>query len=229
MNSGPITRVKLDTDIIRPTLKTMSDLVGRAQSAERNVRSPSFEVPEYHITFQDDGTLQWAPPAASMELALALSYHFPKQKTLEDKMQAAMRRFLRASKKRSTQTQHDKSASAVGEAGSKMSEATPLDSFIPETALAASKVTLAGSMVNHNLIVRSPLPKSIPNSGSQSAGMSQVIWKADTGEEVHLKPKKRQYAEAERIKVGTNRGKVCEEHRQKKQKVSEYQILDIDH
>jgi hypothetical protein len=68
-------------------------------------------------------------------------------------------------------------------------------------------------------VVPSPLPESNPKTGSQYLGLSQVVWKADTGEEVQVKPKKRQYTENERMQVGSNRGKVCKEHRQKKQKV----------
>lgn len=193
----------------------------RVLSAERNARSPSFEVPEYQITLEEDGTLQWTPPAASKELALALSYHFPKQKTLEDKMQAAMRHFLRTSKKRSAQAQHDENPLAIGEAGSKISEPTPLESLMPVTVFTTPKVSQGSTLVKHNHAVVSTVPKSISSTGSQASGMSQVIWKADTGEEVQVMPKKRQYTERERMQVGNNRGKVCKEHRQKKQKVSE--------
>jgi hypothetical protein len=201
----------------------MSDSVAREPSAERNVRSPSFEVPEYHITFEEDGTLQWTPPAASKELALALSYHFPKQKNLEDKMQAAIRHFLRASKKRSAQAQQDKGSSAIAEADSKKPEPTPSDSLIPPSAvLTTQKVTPANTLVKHDHVGATPVSKSVLRTGSLSSGMSQVVWKADTGEDIQLKPKKRQYTERERKDVGNNRGKVCKEHRQKKQKVSDF-------
>jgi len=187
------------------------------------VRSPSFEVPEYHITFEEDGTLQWTPPAASKELALALSYHFPKQKNLEDKMQAAIRRFLQASKKRSSGAKIDAIvASTVGDADSKLSGTKPMDSVVPATTFSAAKATLTSTIVSNDHIVLPPLPKSISSTGSQPSGMSQVIWKADTGEEVQVKPKKRQYTERERKDVGSNRGKVCKEHQRKKQKVSQF-------
>jgi hypothetical protein len=201
----------------------MSNSLPRASSAERNVRSPSFEVPEYHITFEEDGTLQWTPPAASKELALALSYHFPKQKNLEDKMQAAIRRFLQASKKRSSEVKTDTIvASAVGDADSTLSGAKAVDSVVPAAAFPAAKATLASTIVSNDCIVLSPLQKSISRTGSQPSGMSQVVWKADTGEEVLVKPKKRQYTERERKDVGNNRGKVCKEHQRKKQKVSHF-------
>lgn len=61
---------------------------------------PVFEPPSYNISHGPDKALQWDPPADSGELAIALSYHFPIQKTLKRKMQAAVEKFLRENEQR---------------------------------------------------------------------------------------------------------------------------------
>jgi hypothetical protein len=68
----------------------------REPSNDQNLREISvFEPPSYNISHGPDKALQWDPPADSDELAIALSYHFPVEKTLKRKMQAAMEIFLR--------------------------------------------------------------------------------------------------------------------------------------
>jgi hypothetical protein len=65
-------------------------------SGGQNLRELSvFRPPSYNITHGPDKALQWDPPADSDELAIALSYHFPVEKTLKRKMQAAVEKFLR--------------------------------------------------------------------------------------------------------------------------------------
>jgi hypothetical protein len=54
-----------------------------------------FKPPSYTITHGPDKALCWDPPADSEELAIALSYHFPAEKSLKRKMQAATEKFLR--------------------------------------------------------------------------------------------------------------------------------------
>ncbi|KAF4630020.1 hypothetical protein G7Y89_g8131 [Cudoniella acicularis] len=65
-----------------------------------------------------DHTLQWNPPVDSKELAVALSYHFPKPKDLESKMRAALHRFLKQEARNSKKSdlpvlQEDSDASEV--------------------------------------------------------------------------------------------------------------------
>jgi hypothetical protein len=73
----------------------------RELSDDQNLATPSiFEPPSYNISHGPDKALQWDPPADSDELAIALSYHFPFQKTLKRKMQAAVEKFLRESGRR---------------------------------------------------------------------------------------------------------------------------------
>jgi hypothetical protein len=43
--------------------------------------------------------LQWHPLAGSKELAVALSYHFPEEKDMKEKMRAAIKEFLRNHRK----------------------------------------------------------------------------------------------------------------------------------
>lgn len=194
----------------------MSSSRGREPSADRNVRSPSFEPPEYSITIEDDGTLQWYPPASSKELALALSYHFPKYRTLEDKMQAAMRRFLRETAKTG------KTALAGKDVGSSTAKpkSAPPGLVAPASLPPVQKPTPPSSPVHQEREIVQSLPKYTPTTELDQSGISQVVFKVDTGEEIQNASRKRQYTKAERERVGRNRGMVCEDHRQKKQKVS---------
>ncbi len=79
----------------------MSDPFSNEPSRDRNRRDDSvFHPPSYNISHGPDKALQWDPPADSDELAIALSYHFPIQKTLKKKMQAAVEKFLQQAKPR---------------------------------------------------------------------------------------------------------------------------------
>jgi hypothetical protein len=62
----------------------------------RSRESSAFEPPSYEISYASDHTLKWDPPQGSMELAIALSYHFPIERDLECKMRAATKKFLKA-------------------------------------------------------------------------------------------------------------------------------------
>jgi hypothetical protein len=192
--------------------ENMSGSGVREPSADRNVRSPSFEPPEYRITLDKDGLLQWSPPANSKELALALSYHFPTQESLAKKMQAAMRIYLGAEKKRLQQAEK-------GNIAIKELTASTSNPLLEDLAAPTYVQILEGDLVNQESGVPTALQKTIPAPGLQQSGISQVVWKADTGEEIQNTSKKRQYTKAERDKVARNRGNVCEDHRQKKQKV----------
>lgn len=62
----------------------------------RSRESSAFDPPSYEISYASDHTLKWDPPQGSMELSIALSYHFPIERDLECKMRAATRKFLKA-------------------------------------------------------------------------------------------------------------------------------------
>jgi hypothetical protein len=69
-------------------------------SGERGTRETSVsELLKYKISYDGDGTLQWHPPVGSKELAVALSYHFPEEKDIKEKMMAAIKDFLRDQRK----------------------------------------------------------------------------------------------------------------------------------
>jgi hypothetical protein len=61
------------------------------------------ELLEYEISYNNEGTLQWRPPAGSKELAVALSYQFPEEKDMKEKMRAAIKEFLRNQRKVETE------------------------------------------------------------------------------------------------------------------------------
>jgi hypothetical protein len=51
-------------------------------------------APKYSITHGEDDTFQWQPPIKSRELANALSYHYPLEQSLQEKMRRAILDFL---------------------------------------------------------------------------------------------------------------------------------------
>ena len=75
--------------------------------------SPAFDPPKYKISYGPDQVLQWDPPANSRALAVALSWHFPVEKTLESKMQAAIKVFLKEEQKSSLVTDSRSSPEAT--------------------------------------------------------------------------------------------------------------------
>lgn len=63
---------------------------------DRELRAGSVsEFFNYTVRLSKDSTLQWDLPAGSDELAIALSYHFPLEKGVEKKMQAATKDFMK--------------------------------------------------------------------------------------------------------------------------------------
>ena len=71
-----------------------------ASNYQGSRQSSIFEPPEYELTRAQGHTLQWHPPPDSEELAIALSWHFPMEKTILGKMQAAIKRFLQLERKK---------------------------------------------------------------------------------------------------------------------------------
>jgi hypothetical protein len=53
-----------------------------------------FEVPGYSITVGINGALQFFPPIDTRSLGLALSYHFPQERTMKENMQAAIEQWI---------------------------------------------------------------------------------------------------------------------------------------
>jgi len=188
--------------------------------------SSFFDPPEYEISYGEDHTLQWIPPAGSKELAVALSYHFP-MGDLESKMRAATKKFLKAEAKGHSErigTKHVQS----------------LEENFPKAILQQQEGTNTSSLSNTD-VNKTPInaPTELEHVMLQDSDYSTpgIDWKASPSrrerhqwlEIVSWKPEilgfkkkalKRRYEKEEREKVAANRGYACEEHRRRKMKVS---------
>jgi hypothetical protein len=158
--------------------------------------SPPFDPPEYKISYGPDQVLQWDPSSNSRALAVALSWHFPVEKTLESKMQAAIRVFLKEEQKASLSTDSGSSPEAISNSVSRESEGS--ETFQPTLKVSDG-------------LNKRPLP------GPESA--FQVLnWDPDV-KGFKSKRQRRKYEKDEGVKVKANRGNACEEHRRRKVKV----------
>lgn len=119
----------------------------------------------YEISRADDRTLRFDPPVDSEELAIALSYHFPRPRTLEGKMQAAILKYLRE-KSIPLQAQIQSSDTVVGDIQDSPSSLWP--SELLDTASKQPQLTTS----------------PIPPSDMQASCISDQI----TDEYSHLKP-----------------------------------------
>jgi hypothetical protein len=188
--------------------------------------SSFFDPPEYEISYGEDHTLRWIPPAGSKELAVALSYHFPIG-DLESKMRAATKKFLKAEAKGCAERARTKNVQS-------------LEENFPETSLRQQEGTDTPSLANPDLnktpinVPTRPEHVTLQDSDYSTPGTS---WKASPSQRerhqwleiVSWKPEilgfkkkapKRRYESEEREKVAANRGYACEEHRRRKMKVS---------
>jgi hypothetical protein len=134
-------------------------------------------------------------------ISYALSYHFPRPETLEDKMQAAILRYIRASKKQASQ---QSSRTSFVESQTKFKIMLPSQT----QAVVIDDLFSQTSTVSHDT-----------NTSSQPPRDSNLIWNVSTGEELLGKPKKRQYTQEEQAKITKNRGNACGYHRRTKKKV----------
>ncbi|KAL2068595.1 hypothetical protein VTL71DRAFT_14932 [Oculimacula yallundae] len=80
---------------------------------EFSSRESSFDPPIYSISHAKDHTLQWDPPVGSKDLAIALSYHFPMETSMENKMRAATKKFLKEEKRKRGRDEVQKKALAT--------------------------------------------------------------------------------------------------------------------
>lgn len=191
------------------------DSLPHEQESNRAQRESSiFELPQYVISYNDDHTLRWDPPAGSKELSIALSYYFPLEKDLGSKMQAATRKFLR--NERQNTTSEDSKTNGISEQmgldGSPLhmdseDQVTRPNAKVPES----SSHVKPRSMASHRI--------SMPESRT----IQFLTWDADM-KEFSPKIKKRRYDKEERVKVAANRGFACARHRKQKMKVLEHQF-----
>jgi hypothetical protein len=158
-------------------------------------------APKYSITRGEYGVLLWDPPARSRDLANALSYHYPLEQTLLEKMQSATRDFL--------DSETIESNLAPWEPGK-----------LPKNLVSVNSETLIRGGVNEESLMpqlskNDTLPPQVAH-GKDVFG----IWDAESGESVKIKGRKRGLSPTSRRRVSQNRGNICAAHRKAKTLVS---------
>lgn len=195
-----------------------------------------FQVPTYAISYASDGTLQFDPPPDSPELAIALSIHFPFERTLKEKMREAQLDFLRS--KHQLQVPAPIATGSQPEARPKIPIATPSQMAIEEDASnffvpqakAHSRLldstmqqpTSAPQPANHPKSKKRPR-KSSAKRVTQAKNLSsqnQHVWNLNSGESTPKKSRRTLGAE-EAVQVFANRGNVCDYHKAHRTKVSQ--------
>jgi hypothetical protein len=179
----------------------------------RDALSPPFRPPTYALSFAEDGTLQWDPPIGSSELALALSYHFPLQKTLAEKMQVAIGTWLKQQKAILASTTKQPCAE------------TSVDGNVVRPALMLSiksgtgtpSLSVAQKLANQRTRTLFQKDPSVSTTRANFPGITS--WHLQGGNSTPGKRRKRTYTKKERKEVARNRGKVCKFHKLKKIKV----------
>ncbi|ESZ94602.1 hypothetical protein SBOR_5013 [Sclerotinia borealis F-4128] len=183
------------------------------QAKDRAQRESSIlDLPQYVISYNDDHTLQWDPPARSKELSIALSYHFPLERDLESKMQAATRKFLRNERQK---TSEDFKMNGTSEHHNN-SDDLPLHM---DTEDQVTRPTL--KVLESSSHVRSGSTASHRISMPETRTLQFLAWDADM-KEFSPRIKKRRYDKEERVKVAANRGFACARHKKQKMKVDEH-------
>lgn len=176
-------------------------------------RSPPFEPPKYVITVGRDNSLQWDPPPKSKELGFALSYHFPEEVTMVEKMQAALRKW------RSQQLREPMGAATKGRRN--LVHRTDFTTLVISSESGVEyleKPTPINSEAENKREASIPGSENLPPP-KRSKVPGLLTWRVGSGKEVAVKPMKKTYSNEERSKAWGNRGKACEYHRRRKQKV----------
>ena len=186
------------------------------------------DIFKYTITYRSDGTLQWDPHSKSTDLAVALSYHFPLEESLESKMQAAIKKFLRPEGKKP-------SRHPLTESSTKRKNKASKSAGIPKLKIASEKSTVEPGRQPERVLDRecslNPISEVNGSGGRGSddqppknqfrrpvSELQVLSWDP----EAHTfkgQRKKRSYEEQEGFMVARNRGFVCDEHRRQKLKV----------
>jgi len=161
------------------------------------------EAPKYSISRGEDDTLQWQPPVRSRELASALSYHYPLEQSLQEKMQRAILDFL------DSEITNGKPIIKEAETNIKPQEAAQLPEL---TSIMECVVPVVPKPVKN----ATQLPQS--NQDPEMCG----VWDVKTGESVKPKGRKRGLSPTTRQRVAENRGNTCAYHRKAKTQVSWY-------
>jgi len=217
----------------------MAEYPNSAPRDQESRESSVFEPPQYSITHGPDHTLQWDPAADSEKLAIALSYHFPKEKTLQSKMQAAMKRFLKAETKKMSKkavvlndpvlrqeiitpnttnstTTKEESGAINPNLQPKTGDSKPGGSNgthdqVPHDELSALTQSTSEDQTQHS--------NSDRNATTLNSSLKFVPWDPEARAFKEKAKRRRLEKEEEAPKVAANRGKVCEKHRRQKVKV----------
>ncbi|KAE9372611.1 hypothetical protein N431DRAFT_545198 [Stipitochalara longipes BDJ] len=166
------------------------------------------------MTLSEDSTLQWEPPAGSDKLAIALSYHFPLEKGVEKKMQAATKQFFK--QKEMTLTVTVKATENVTE-----SEIDAAQKTISQLTNQASEEADFCRPGDHGEQIDDPgRPEGDDTSVSYIVSTANelkfVYWDPESQRRTQQRTK-RAYQE-EKTEVTENRGLVCDRHRRQKKK-----------
>jgi hypothetical protein len=210
---------------------------------EENSPSPAFQPPQYAIRVAPDKSLRWDPPADSEELAIALSYHFPRPQTLEAKMQAATQKWLhdRRPRHRSTVSLDGTQAkvnlnareNVYGQIQALADLEKPLPrlrhpkgnvssirSYNPRDEASSYFISLPNPLDNNARDIRTEELNQQPLARSCDPDKPCLIsWQVETKDSPHRITKKRRYSDDERRRVAKNRGNACDDHRRRRQKV----------
>jgi hypothetical protein len=201
-------------------------------------------IPTYTITRGVDGILQFNPPVDDGNLAIALSYHFPKPNTLQGKMQAAILKFLQdstgTSKSIIETTTTEIQDAEVGHAQLTdpmlIIESTfPWPAISPNTVLwpdfenMSSDDPVQGSLDPAHATKRTSSNDGNPSS-SKRTQMTSEFWVLNpkTGHSQKSRVK-RKYGTLEAKQVFKNRGNACQHHRRMKSKASSIHTLTRYH
>lgn len=200
---------------------------------------------EYQISYGDDGTFRWTPPAGSKELATALSYHYPEDKDMKAKMQTAIKEFLRDERKfafgdaKKKGGGRDAAKVTIGPENDAVIFATRTHPILALSETARKAATTSADELSHetdsklhqaaevggfDLSRQTPIGNQVitmqQNMNLEKPNLQILSW--DTKEKKFKgdnRRKKRRYGKVEGAKVAANRGYVCDFHRRQKVKV----------
>lgn len=184
----------------------------------------------YTITRVADQTLQFDPPAGSLELATALSLHFPLEPTLEAKATAALLKYVENEKRCLKDNSRNADLDQPVERGIGPALLPPITPTLSDKVYTDGKprqsdivqaTNLTGSPQLMSLQLYKPSHQRVTRPKSASICKPPVmVWDLKSGK-VTNRAKRRCYEPEEAREVAQNRktDSVCDHHRRKKRKV----------
>jgi hypothetical protein len=228
-------------------MATVASLYDNTSHDHKSQESSVSDLLYYKIVFAEDDTLQWDPPAGSPELARALSYHFPIEKGIKSKMQAATRKFWLEkppglSREEKQDHNNQPRNAATGNASEKdVSTSSKKEKASPQEVLCNTNGERDARVVakpSYAEVLKSSAAQDPPH---ESKGLTKDLtptapaqtrttfrtflnWDSEV-KGFKKKGTKRPYAKDEGAKVTANRGFVCDKHRKQRKKVRNVQTL----